>query len=87
MAEFQQNVYLLIATCEKTNFDYAIPLQNSKTQTIAASSMLARPIIQSVDRTGYSSHIPRHSSFFHNSLIRWIEPKRIYEKIGDMTRD
>ena len=27
--------YLLIATCEKTNFVYAIPLQNRKTQTIA----------------------------------------------------
>ena len=27
--------YLLIATCEKTNFVYAIPLQNQKTQTIA----------------------------------------------------
>ena len=26
--------YLLIATCEKTNFVYAIPLQNRKTQTI-----------------------------------------------------
>ena len=25
----------LIATCEKTNFLYAIPLQNKKTQTIA----------------------------------------------------
>ena len=27
--------HLLIATCEKTNFVYAIPLQNKKTQTIA----------------------------------------------------
>ena len=27
--------YLLIATCKKTNFIYAIPLQNRKTQTIA----------------------------------------------------
>ena len=27
--------YLLIATCEKTNFVYAVPLQNRKTQTIA----------------------------------------------------
>ena len=27
--------YLLIATCKKTNFVYAIPLQNRKTQTIA----------------------------------------------------
>ena len=27
--------YLLIATCEKTNFVYAIPLQDQKTQTIA----------------------------------------------------
>ena len=27
--------YLLIATCEKTNFIYAIPLQDQKTQTIA----------------------------------------------------
>ena len=27
--------YLLIATCEKTNFVYAIPLQNRKMQTIA----------------------------------------------------
>ena len=27
--------YLLLATCEKTNFIYAIPLQNRKTQTIA----------------------------------------------------
>ena len=27
--------HLLIATCEKTNFIYAIPLQNKKTQTIA----------------------------------------------------
>ena len=27
--------YLLIATCEKTNFVYAIPLQNRKIQTIA----------------------------------------------------
>ena len=27
--------YLLIATCEKTNFVYSIPLQNRKTQTIA----------------------------------------------------
>ena len=26
---------LLITTCEKTNFVYAIPLQNKKTQTIA----------------------------------------------------
>ena len=26
--------YLLIATCKKTNFIYAIPLQNRKTQTI-----------------------------------------------------
>ena len=30
-----QHEYLLIATCEKTNFVYAIPLQNRKTQTIA----------------------------------------------------
>ena len=29
--------HLLIATCEKTNFVYAIPLQNKKTQTIADS--------------------------------------------------
>ena len=27
--------HLLIATCEKTNFVYAVPLQNKKTQTIA----------------------------------------------------
>ena len=27
--------YLLISTCEKTNFLYAVPLQNRKTQTIA----------------------------------------------------
>ena len=27
--------HLLIAICEKTNFIYAIPLQNKKTQTIA----------------------------------------------------
>ena len=27
--------YLLIATCEKTNFVYTIPLQNRKMQTIA----------------------------------------------------
>ena len=27
--------YLLIATCEKTNFVHAIPLQNRQTQTIA----------------------------------------------------
>ena len=27
--------HLLIATCEKTNFVYAIPLQNKQTQTIA----------------------------------------------------
>ena len=27
--------HLLIATCEKTNFVYAIPLKNKKTQTIA----------------------------------------------------
>ena len=27
--------YLLVATCQKTNFIYAIPLQNRKTQTIA----------------------------------------------------
>ena len=27
--------YLLIATCEKTNFVYAIPMQDRKTQTIA----------------------------------------------------
>ena len=26
--------HLLIATCQKTNFVYAIPLQNKKTQTI-----------------------------------------------------
>ena len=30
-----QYEYLLIATCEKTNFVHAIPLQNRKTQTIA----------------------------------------------------
>ena len=30
-----QYEHLLIATCEKTNFMYAIPLQNKKTQTIA----------------------------------------------------
>ena len=30
-----QYEYLLIATCKKTNFVYAIPLQNRKTQTIA----------------------------------------------------
>ena len=30
-----QHEYLLIATCEKTNFVYAVPLQNRKTQTIA----------------------------------------------------
>ena len=27
--------YLLIAMCEKTNFVYAVPLQDRKTQTIA----------------------------------------------------
>ena len=27
--------YLFIATCEKTNFVYAVPLQNRQTQTIA----------------------------------------------------
>ena len=43
MAEFQQNVYLLIATCEKTNFDYAIPLQNSKTQTMQRVVCLRDP--------------------------------------------
>ena len=31
--------YLLIATCEKTNFIYAIPLQDRKTQTIADALM------------------------------------------------
>ena len=31
--------YLLIATCEKTNFVYAIPLQDRKTQTIADALM------------------------------------------------
>ena len=31
--------YLLIATCEKTNFVYAIPLQDQKTQTIADALM------------------------------------------------
>ena len=29
-----QYEHLLIATCEKTNFVYAIPLPNKKTQTI-----------------------------------------------------
>ena len=29
--------YLLIRTCEKTNFVYAIPLQNHKTQTITGA--------------------------------------------------
>ena len=32
---FLKYEHLLIATCEKTNFVYAIPLQNKKTQTIA----------------------------------------------------
>ena len=32
---FLRYEHLLIATCEKTNFVYAIPLQNKKTQTIA----------------------------------------------------
>ena len=33
--EFLNYEHLLIATCEKTNFVYAIPLKNKKTQTIA----------------------------------------------------
>ena len=32
---FRRYEHLLIATCEKTNFVYAMPLQNKKTQTIA----------------------------------------------------
>ena len=30
-----QHEYLLIATCEKKHFMYAVPLQNRKTHTIA----------------------------------------------------
>ena len=45
---------LLIATCEKTNFVYAIPLQNKKTQTIADALIHRvffpnRPAIKAVD--------------------------------------
>ena len=44
--------HLLIATCEKTNFVYAVPLQNKKTQTIA-DALIHRVFF--IDRTTHQT--------------------------------
>ena len=57
--------FLLIATCEKTNFVHAIPKQNRQMETIANALLhhvccLNRPTNKTVYRPGFSSNIYSH---------------------------
>ena len=54
--------FLLIATCEKTNFVHAIPMQNRQTETIANALLhrvccLTGPPTKIVHRSGFSINI------------------------------
>ena len=57
--------YLLISTCEKTNFVHTIPLQNRQTQTISDVLLhrvcfLTGPPTKLSNRSGFSTNITSH---------------------------